>query len=41
MAPIWTEAQLQLAINDLAKQDTPNYIAMSKKYNVPRKTLWN
>ena len=41
MAPTWTEAQLQLAVADLAKQDTPNYTATSKKYEVPRKTLRN
>ena len=41
MAPTWTEAQLQLAVTDLAKQDTPNYTATSKKYEVPRKTLRN
>ena len=41
MAPTWTEAQLQLAVADLAKQDTPNYTATSKKYGVPRKTLRN
>ena len=35
MASTWTEADLQLAIEDLAKQDTPNYIATSKKYGVP------
>ena len=39
MAPTWTEAQLQLAVTDLAKQDTPNYTTTSKKYEVPRKTL--
>ena len=41
MAPTWTEAQLQLAVTDLAKQDTPNYTATLKKYEVPRKTLQN
>ena len=41
MAPTWTEAQLQLAIDDLAEQDTPNYMATSKKHDVPRKTLRN
>ena len=41
MAPTWTEAQLQLAIDDLAKQDTPNYMTTSKKHDVPRKTLQN
>ena len=41
MAPTWTEAQLQLAVADLTKQDTPNYTATSKKYAVPRKTLRN
>ena len=33
------EAQLQLALEDLAKQDKPNYMATSKKYTVPRTTL--
>ena len=33
------EAQIQLALADLAKQDTPNYMATSKKYTVPRTTL--
>ena len=41
MAPTWTEAQLQLAVADLAKQHTPNYTATSKKYEIPRKTLRN
>ena len=41
MAPTWTEAQLQLAVADPAKKDTPNYAATSKKYEVPRKTLRN
>ena len=41
MASTWTEAQLQLAVTDLAKQDTPNYTTTSKKYEVPRKTLQN
>ena len=36
MAPTWTEAQLQLAVADLAKQDTPNDAATSKKYEVFR-----
>ena len=39
MAPTYTQAQLELALADLAKQDTPNYTATSKKYGVPRKTL--
>ena len=39
MAPTWTEAQLQLTVTDLAKQDTPNYTITSKKYEVSRKTL--
>ena len=41
MASTWTEADLQLAIEDLAKQDTPNYMATSKKHGVPRQTLRN
>ena len=39
MAPTYTQAQLELALADLAKQDTPNYTATSKKYGVPHKTL--
>ena len=39
MAPTWTEAHLELVIDDLAKQDTPNHIATSKKHDVPRKAL--
>ena len=41
MAPAYTEADLELALADLAKQDTPNYSAASKKYGVPRRTLSN
>ena len=41
MAPTYTEADLELALADLAKQDTPNYSAASKKYGVPRRTLSN
>ena len=41
MAPTWTEAQMELALADLAKQDTPNIMATSKLYRVPRKTLSN
>ena len=39
MAPTYTEAALQLALADLAKQDKPNYLATSKKYGVPRRAL--
>ena len=39
MAPTYTEANLQLALADLTKQDKPNYLATSKKYGLPRKTL--
>ena len=31
--------QLELALADLAIQDTPNYLGTSKKYGVPRTTL--
>ena len=41
MAPTYTEADLELALADQAKQDTPNYSAASKKYGVPRRTLSN
>ena len=41
MAPTYTEADLELALADLAKQDTPNYSAASKKYGVPHRTLSN
>ena len=39
MAPTYTEAALQLALADRAKQDKPNYLVTSKKYGVPRRTL--
>ena len=41
MALTYTEADLELALTDLAKQDTPNYSAASKKYGVPSRTLSN
>ena len=41
IAPTYTEADLELTLADLAKQDTPNYSAASKKYGVPRRTLNN
>ena len=39
MAPTYTQAQLELALDDLAKQDTPNFLATSNQYGIPRKTL--
>ena len=39
MAPAYTEENLQAALAELAKQDTLNYMAMSKKTGIPRKTL--
>ena len=41
MAPTWAEAQMELALADLAKQDTSNIMATSKLYGVPPKTLSN
>ena len=32
-------ARLQLALADLADQDTPNYLGTSKKFGVDRRTL--
>ena len=34
-----TKARMALAIEDLAKQLTPNFSGTSKKYNVDRTTL--
>ena len=34
-----TEEEMQAALADLAKQDTPNYMATSKRTGIPRKTL--
>ena len=39
MARTYTEEDMQAALAELAKQDTPNYMAMSKKTGIPRKTL--
>ena len=39
MARTYTEEDMQAALADLAKQDTPNYMAMSKKTGIPSKTL--
>ena len=41
MAPTYTNAHLELALDDLAKQEAPNYMATSKKFNIPRKTLYD
>ena len=39
MPRTYTEEDMQAALADLAKQDTPNYLATSKKTGIPRKTL--
>ena len=41
MATTWTEAQIELAIADLAKQNTPNIAETSRRCGVPRKMLSN
>ena len=39
MPRTYTEEEMQAALADLAKQDTPNYMATSKRIDIPRKTL--
>jgi predicted GTPase len=41
MAHSTDEAQYELALADLAKQDKPNIKATAEKYNVKRTTLYN
>ena len=41
MAPSYTKAQLELAPDDLAKQEAPKFMATSKKFDIPRKTLYD
>ena len=41
MAPTYTPEDMDLALANLAKQDTPNYLATSNQYGIPRKTLSN
>ena len=41
MASTWTEADLQLAIEEIAKSDTPKYMVTSKRHGVPRQTPRN
>ena len=39
MAPIFTPEDMDLALADLAKQDTPNYLATLNQYGIRQKTL--